>query len=38
MDRLEDDNISNLGNEESLDEDVESISDLWGPINWLIKL
>ena len=34
----EDDNISDLGDEESSDEDVELINDLWGPIDWLIKL
>ena len=34
----EDDDTSNIGDEESSDEDVESISDLWRPIDWPIKL
>ena len=36
--RQEDNNISDLGDEESSDKDVESINDFWGPIDWPIKL
>ena len=37
-DGSEDDDTSNLGDEESSDEDVELIGDLRGPIDWPIEL
>ena len=35
---LEDNNTTDLGDKESLDEDAELIGDLWGPIDWPIEL